>query len=223
MLIFCRTFAADFNHPRRDNWRVGRPAIHSQSRPPKKECYGLDQLSNHLNVTSMQNLSSYVPSLMLEDGTEVRLCPLDLTKGKPLYCSAEGQFYHLTRGRLSHIRHNFAPSHYTPGRHCHNGKRGNDYPYMRNFGTTRCHILIASTWIGPRPLNYECDHLNGVVTDYRAANLQWVTPSENRKRAGLLRVLRNIGRDPQQMSREELLAVFNHYEFAPKGELRIKN
>ena len=175
----------------------------------------------------MQNLNSYVPSLMLEDGTEVRLCPLDLTKGKPLYCSAEGQFYHLTRGRLTHVRHSFSPTNYTPGRHCHNGKRGNDYPSMRYFGTTRCHILVASTWIGPRTLHYECDHLNGVVTDYRAANLQWVTPSENRKRAVILRVRRKIALQdhrpellPENMSRDQLLELFDAYEVSPKRGIK---
>ena len=28
-----------------------------------------------------------------EDGTEVRLCPLEKTDGKPLYCSRDGVFY----------------------------------------------------------------------------------------------------------------------------------
>ena len=28
-----------------------------------------------------------------EDGTEVRLCPLEKTDGKPLYCSRDGAFY----------------------------------------------------------------------------------------------------------------------------------
>ena len=169
----------------------------------------------------MQNFNSYVPSLMLEDGTEVRLCPLDLTKGKPLYCSADGRFYHLTHGRLSHIRHSFSPAHYMPGKQCHNGKRGNLYPFMRDFGAINCHVLIASTWIGPRPLHHECDHLNGVVTDYRAANLHWVTPSENRKRAVILRVRRKIAIQdhrpellPENMSRDQLLELFEAYNVA---------
>ena len=43
--------------------------------------------------------------------------------------------------------------------------------------------------------------------------MEYVTPEENRKRAGLLRVLRSIGRDPKKMSREELQAIFKKYEF----------
>jgi len=64
----------------------------------------------------------------------------------------------------------------------------------------------------------EIDHLNGNKLDWSVDNLEYVTPAENRKRAGLLRVLRNIGRDPKKMSREELLAIFNKYYFAnPKN------
>ena len=57
------------------------------------------------------------------------------------------------------------------------------------------------------------DHLNGDILNWSADNLEYVTPEENRKRARLLRVLRSIGREPKQMSREELQAIFAKYEF----------
>jgi len=89
-----------------------------------------------------------------------------------------------------------------------------NYPRMCNFiGAPYCHILVAKAWIGPRPEGCELDHLNGITTDNRAENLQWVTRQENEKRAKLLRVLRSIGRDPKQMSREELLSIFSKYTF----------
>lgn len=74
-------------------------------------------------------------------------------------------------------------------------------------------MLIALTWIGPRPEGYEVDHINGDMLDWSADNLEYVTPEENNKRAKLLRVLRSIGRDPKQMSREELLSIFSKYTF----------
>ena len=74
-------------------------------------------------------------------------------------------------------------------------------------------MLMALTWIGPRLEGYEVDHLNGDMLDWSADNLEYVTPKENIKRAKLLRVLRSIGRDPKQMSREELLSIFSKYTF----------
>ena len=98
--------------------------------------------------------------------------------------------------------------------HSHNGMRGNAYPMMRHFGNKTCHSLMCVTFHGPRPIGYECDHINGVVTDYSASNLQWVTPAENRRRARILRIIRSIGRNPAEMSTEELLRIFASYDFS---------
>ena len=99
-----------------------------------------------------------------------------------------------------------------------NGISGTQYPVMRHFNCKNCHILMALTWIGQRPEGMEIDHLNGDRCDCSADNLEYVTPAENRKRAKLLRVLRSIGRDPQKMSREELLSIFSKYTFSnPKN------
>ena len=94
----------------------------------------------------------------------------------------------------------------------------------KTYGYNLVHTAVVLAWIGDKPAvlepeqagHAECyvvDHLNGITTDNRAENLQWVTRQENEKRAKLLRVLRSIGRDPKQMSREELLAIFAKYEF----------
>ena len=85
------------------------------------------------------------------------------------------------------------------------------------------HILVSHAvylaWVGPIPDGYVIDHLNGVTTDNRAENLEAITPQENVRRAKLLRVLRSIGRDPKQMSKEELLEIFNHYDFTNNKNL----
>lgn len=159
--------------------------------------------------------------LRLVDGTIVRKCPTI----KPLYCSREGKFYSVHNAELTddgwilrEVKANFSPAMRTPGRHCFNGKRGCVYPIMRQYDKQMCHKLVALTWIGPRPEGMEIDHLNGDITNWSVDNLEYVTPAENRKRARLLRVLRSIGRDPKQMSREELLAIFAKYTFTnPKN------
>ena len=159
--------------------------------------------------------------LRLVDGTIVRKCPTD----KPLYCSRAGKFYSIHNAILTddgwvlrEVKPNFSPAMRTPGRHCHNGRRGCVYPIMRQYDKQLCHKLIALTWIGPRPQGMEIDHVNGNILDWSVENLEYATPAENRKRARLLRVLRSIGRDPLKMSREELLEIFRKYEFVnPKN------
>ena len=83
------------------------------------------------------------------------------------------------------------------------------------FGNGK-HILASHAvhlaWIGPIPQGYVVDHLNGITTDNRMSNLQAVTPEENSKRAGMLRCLRKAGRDPRQMSRDELLRLFDSFD-----------
>lgn len=95
----------------------------------------------------------------------------------------------------------------------HTNGNGTHYPFLRQFGAKHCHFLVAGAWYGPRPEGMVIDHLNGNILDWSADNLEYVTPEENRKRARLLRVLRSIGRDPKQMSREELLSIFSKYTF----------
>ena len=173
----------------------------------------------------------YPNQLRLTDGTIVRRCPTD----KPLYCSRAGKFYSVHNMAITDegcVMHEVQPS-FSPVRRkrwrSSNGISGTQYPVMRHFDCMNCHTLMALTWIGPRPeavsdrdgkaIRYEIDHLNGDRCDCSADNLQYVTPAENRKRAKLLRVLRSIGRDPKQMSREELLEIFNKYEFTNPSNL----
>lgn len=166
--------------------------------------------------------------LRLVDGTIVRKCPTI----KPLYCSRAGKFYSVHNAILTDdgwVLREIKPVLKQSGtRRCtHTNGTGTHYPFMRNFGNKHCHFLVAAAWLGPRPMvcdqdgitiRMQIDHLNGDIFDWSADNLQYVTPAENRKRAKLLRVLRSIGRDPKQMSREELLEIFNKPYFTnPKN------
>ena len=163
----------------------------------------------------------YPSSLVYEDGTEVRLCPLEKTKGKALYVSADGRCFSFYRRVLRLVK----PQADTSKTNRFNGHRKQKYLRMTSYGNILVHRAVALVWIAglePEQASHAeqmvVDHLNGITTDNRVENLQWVTRKENEKRAKLLRVLRSIGRNPKQMSREELLTIFNKYEFVnPKN------
>ena len=147
--------------------------------------------------------------IRLVDGTIVRKCPTI----KPLYCSRAGKFYSVHNAILTDdgwVMREIKPN-YTPGMANHKG--GSCYPKMRNIAGKDCHHLMWETWVGPRTKGMEIDHINGNMMDWSLSNLEEVTPEENRKRAKILRVLRSIGREPREMSREELLNIFKRYEF----------
>ena len=133
-------------------------------------------------------------------------CPTE----KPLFCSRDGHFFSLTNNgtTLREVKPCYAPSSGIPKKNMH-GR----YPFMQAFGSRLCHHLMYETWVGPRTKGMEIDHINGNKLDWSLDNLEEVTPAENRKRAKILRVLRSIGREPKQMSREELQAIFAKYEF----------
>jgi hypothetical protein len=48
------------------------------------------------------------------------------------------------------------------------------------------HAMIASAFLGERPGHLQVDHVNGKKTDNRPANLEYVTNSENMRRATVL-------------------------------------
>lgn len=184
----------------------------------------------------------FPPSLVYFDGKQaiqVKLCPLDRTKGKPIYCSRQGRFfsYCLRRNPHSYLRQRMLreikPQTNRGQRKAHGAK----YPCLSYYySSPYCHILMALTWWPLPPVLsnsvsgltvkrsnsaafqqakpvFVVDHINGNIYDWRACNLEWVTVEENVKRAKLLRVLRSIGRDPKQMRQTELLAIFAKYEF----------
>ena len=158
------------------------------------------------------------PSLFLEDGTEVRLLPLEKTGGKALYVSADGRCFSYFRCVLRLVK----PQADTSKTNRFNAHRKQKYLRMTSYANILVHIAVAIVWIGPKPGDeFECDHLNGITTDNRVTNLQWVTPVENRKRAVILRARRMVARQdndpsklPENMKPEELLALFNAYNVA---------
>ena len=74
----------------------------------------------------------------------------------------------------------------------HIGKKG--YPVVTLVGDgarklCKVHQLVAAAFLGPCPNGYMVNHKNGIKTDVRLANLEYITDQENRehaKRHGLM-------------------------------------
>ena len=43
----------------------------------------------------------------------------------------------------------------------------------------RVHHLILEAFVGPRPEGKQTNHINGIKSDNRLVNLEWVTPQQN--------------------------------------------
>ena len=162
------------------------------------------------------------------------------TKGK-LYTNGHGLWFSLTSRGLNQVFENFGLARRTRGRHCHNGKRGCDYPQMRDYGLGYCHVLVCTTFHGPRPIIdgklAVCDHKNGDVLNCSADNVEWVSVKENIWRAkhvlqvlrlkqfnlstftgeemdrwfAIFRALEMTGRKPIDLSHDDLLDHFGSF------------
>ena len=49
--------------------------------------------------------------------------------------------------------------------------------------TFKIHRLVAKAFLGPRPPGLETNHINGIKTDNRIENLEYVTHAENMRHA----------------------------------------
>lgn len=154
----------------------------------------------------------------------VRLC-YEKEIGSSLYCSQDGRFFHLQRHQKTPMRYvltevqpcygQFNPNY---GKNSHRS-HGHPVPFMRNFGNKKCHLLVATAWLGTRPDGYQCDHLNTDTRDFKLPNLEWVTPAENRRRAKVIRYLRTTGRDPKTISYGTLRLLIERYRDDPDATL----
>lgn len=53
----------------------------------------------------------------------------------------------------------------------------------RKRATPTVHALVLAAFVGPRPTDLDVNHINGLKTDNRLANLEYVTRTENHKHA----------------------------------------
>lgn len=114
---------------------------------------------------------------VLEDGTEVRLVPLQLT-GHPLYMAKDGRAFNYKNGIFRHIKSTIRPM---PKRLMRNFEK-NTYLKMVRYKGIAVHRAVLEAWGFPRPEGFECDHINGNHFDNRLENLEWVTRGENARR-----------------------------------------
>ena len=158
--------------------------------------------------------------LRLVDGTIVKKCPTI----KPLYCSKDGRFFSVHNMQITDegcIMQELKPI-FSPAMRVRNQNsavnHGLAYPNMRHFGSRLCHHLVWETFVGPRTKGMEIDHLNGNILDWSLANLEEVTPAENRKRAKILRAMRAAGTDPTTIPPARLKAIFDRYDLMDGAE-----
>lgn len=87
------------------------------------------------------------------------------------------------------------------------------------------HVLVAEAFLGPRPIGCEVNHINGVKTDNRAENLEWVTRKENiahSVRTGLAAFGDRNGsrRHPERLRRGDANPMRARPDLVPRGEKR---
>ena len=139
----------------------------------------------------------------------IKQVPPESVGGKTLFAGTDGKFYNAAGKELKpRVKEP------TNTRLCHTR-----YPAMRHFGCRSCHHLIWETFVGPRTPGMEIDHVNGNKMDWSLANLEEVTPAENRKRAQILRAMRKTAEWdnrpdllPENRPIEELKSIFKKYE-----------
>ena len=153
--------------------------------------------------------------LFLPDGTELRTCHVP----EPIYATADQRIYALSANGLRELKQEVVNT--SPG--CVNVNRKRKYMRVSFRGKHYfVHRLVALAWLpAPKDGQTEIDHINGVTTDNRVCNLEWVTVAENRKRAAILRARRMIAQQdgrpellPENMKPEELLELFSKYNVA---------
>ena len=57
----------------------------------------------------------------------------------------------------------------------------------------KVHQLVASAFIGKRPKGLDLNHINGIKTDNRPENLEYLTRSDNNKHAFSIGLMSNVG------------------------------
>ena len=119
--------------------------------------------------------------------------------------SAEGEIMRVAAGRKGA----------TPGRILR-GSRSGEYPSVvltdREFRTKThlVHALVARAFLGPRPKGAQVNHKDGVKSNNRLGNLEYVTPKQNiahAKRLGLAKFPYGIALQSRKLTDEQVREI----------------
>lgn len=144
-------------------------------------------------MASILKLQPHPSQAWLEDGTEVRLVPIERTAYRPLYVTADGHPYShvLVRNKQTGMYvwefHRLTPALDTTRRSRYNPNRRQRYYKMHSdYGNILIHIAVALAWNGPQETDefghpFQCHHLNGITMDNRNTNLIWLSRADHRR------------------------------------------
>ena len=144
-------------------------------------------------MTNIVKLQPYPSQLWLEDGTEVRLVPLNRTAYHPLYITRDGRPFAYVYARNKQTRlYQWQLIPKNPFTDTTAGGRYNAYRKQRylklgkTFGNILIHIAVALAWNGPQDTDefghpFQCHHLNGITMDNRHTNLIWLSRADHRR------------------------------------------
>lgn len=102
--------------------------------------------------------------------------------------------------------------------------RGYPFVILSAFGehkTLTVHSLVARTFLGPRPLGYTINHKNGIKSDNRLANLEYLTDAENKAHAVATGLYLRGEKSPKSKLTEEDVRRIRSDEFAGKKQVQI--
>lgn len=130
----------------------------------------------------------------------------------------EGWYQVSNLGRVKRIKSGYGAR---VGRILKSGN-GDNYPvaWLHKGGKPKgayVHTLVLEAFVSSRPPGCECNHKNGIKSDNRSENLEWVTRSENRKHAHrTLRRKFGFGRGENhcnaKLTEEKVLKIRNLFE-----------